>query len=169
MNDAASLDELIRIYDADKTKEIRSQIIRALAEREDPRARTKLFDIARQGETPELRIEAIRRLGDHGRISMDELLQLYTSETNLQIKQGLLRAFADSNDPRALAKLFDIARGNDPIELRIYAIRQLGEKDDEQTIDQLVSHYDSRTERCKSEWRCCARLAIRNRRAPFAS
>jgi HEAT repeat protein len=143
MNDAASLDELIRIYDADKTKEIRFQVIRALAEREDPRARAKLFEIARQGETPELRIEAIRRLGDHERVSMDELLQLYTSETNLQIKQSLLRVFGDSNDPRARAKLFEIARSNDAIELRSYAIRQLGEKDDEQTVDQLVSLYDS--------------------------
>ena len=143
LEDPSSLDELIRIYDADKTKEIRSQILRALAEREDPRARAKLFDIARQGETPELRIEALRRLGDHQRISLDEVMQLYTSETNQQIKQGLLRVIGESNDPRAQAKLFEIARGNDPVELRGYAIRQLGEKDDEATVNQLVSLYDS--------------------------
>ena len=143
LEDAASLDELIRIYDADKTKEIRSQILRALAERDDPRARAKLFEIARQGETPEIRIEAIRRLGEQERVSLDDLMQLYTSETNLQIKQGLLRAFADKNDPRAQAKLFEIARGNDPVELRTFAIRQLGEKDDEATVNQLVSLYDS--------------------------
>ena len=142
MNDAASLDELIRIYDADKTREIRAQIIRALADREDAKARAKLFEIARQGDTPELRVEAIRRLGDHGRVSIEELLQLYTSETDLQIKQGLLRVFAESNDPRAQQKLFDIARGNDPIELRTFALRRLGEKDDEQTVNQLVSLYD---------------------------
>ena len=143
MNDAASLDELIRIYDADKTREIRSQILRALAEREEPRARTKLFEIARQGETPELRIEAIRRLGDHGNVSIDELLQIYTGEQNIQIKQGLLRVFGDSNDPRAREKLMEIARSNDAIELRGYAIRQLGEKDDDQTVNQLVSFYDA--------------------------
>lgn len=142
-NDAASLDALIQIYDADKTKEIRSQVIRALADREDPKARAKLFDIARQGETPELRIEAIRRLGDNQRVSLDELLQLYTSETNVQIKQGLLRAFGDSTDARAVGKLLDIARGNDAIELRTYAVRQLGEKDDEQTVNQLISLYDA--------------------------
>jgi HEAT repeat protein len=143
MKDSASLDELIRIYDTDKTKEIRGSVIRALADREDVRARTKLFEIARQGDTPELRIEAIRRLGDHGRIALDELLQLYTTETNLQIKQGLLRAFAENSDPRARAKLFDIARGNEALELRGFAIRRLGDKDDEQTITQLVSMYDS--------------------------
>ncbi|HEY4426497.1 MAG TPA: HEAT repeat domain-containing protein [Pyrinomonadaceae bacterium] len=143
MNDAASLDALIQIYDADKTKEIRSQVIRALADREDPKARAKLFDIARHGETPELRIEAIRRLGDNTSVSIDELLQLYTSETNVQIKQGLLRTFGDSTDPRAVTKLFDIARGNEPVELRMYAVRQLGEKDDEQTVNQLISFYDA--------------------------
>ena len=143
LEDAASLDELIRIYDTDKTKEIRSQVLRALAQREDPRARAKLFDVARQGETPELRIEALRRLGDHQRISLDEIMQLYTGESNVQIKQGLLRVIADSNDPRAQAKLFEIARGNDPVELRGYAIRQLGDKDDEATVSQLVSLYDT--------------------------
>lgn len=143
LNDAASLDELIRIYDADKTKEIRYQILRALAERDDPRARAKLLEIASQGDTPEIRIDAIRHLGDHGRIAIDDLLKLYTSETNPQIKQGLLRIFGESSDPRARAKLIEIARGNDALELRAYAIRQLGNKDDEQTVDALVSMYDS--------------------------
>ncbi|HET6976717.1 MAG TPA: HEAT repeat domain-containing protein [Pyrinomonadaceae bacterium] len=143
LEDSASLDELIRIYDTDKTQEIRSQVLRALSERDDPRARTKLFDVARQGDSPELRLEAIRRLGDNQKISLDELMQLYTSETSPQLKQGLLRAFGESNDPRARVKLIEIARGNDPVELRGYAIRQLGEKDDEPTVNQLVSLYDS--------------------------
>ena len=143
MNDAASLDALIQIYDTDKTKEIRSQVIRAIAEREDPKARAKLFEIARQGETPELRIEAIRRLGDNSRVTLDELLQLYTSESNVSIKQNLLRTFADSTDPRAVTKLIEIARGNEPVELRMYAVRQLGDKDDEQTVNQLISFYDA--------------------------
>ena len=143
LKDAASLEELIRIYDADKTPEIRAQILRTLAERDEARAREKLFQIASQGDTPELRIEAIRRLGGHGRIALDDLIKLYTTETNVQIKQGLLRTFAESNDPRALAKLFDIARGGESIELRGYAIRRLGEKDDEQTVNQLVSMYDT--------------------------
>ena len=142
LKDAASLDELIRIYDADKTKEIRFMVLRALAERDDAKARTKIWDIARQGETPELRIEAIRRLSDHGRLPIEELIQLYTSESNLQIKQSLLRAFADMNDPRAQAKLLDIARTGESIELRGFAIRQLGDKDDEQTVTQLIGLYD---------------------------
>ena len=105
-------------------------------------ARAKLLEIARQGETPELRITAIRVLSDHGLMGLEELLQLYSAETNVQIKQGLLRTFGNNKDPRAQAKLLEVARGTDPVELRGYAIRQLREKDDEQTVGQLVAIYD---------------------------
>jgi HEAT repeat protein len=143
LKDANSLDALIRIYDTDKTPQVRSQVLQALSDREDPRARAKVLDVAKNGDTPEMRLEAIRRLGDHGRVSLDDLLQLYSSETNMQIKQGLLRAFGNNKDPRAVAKLVEVARGNDPVELRAYAIRQLGNKDDEQTVTQLIAIYDS--------------------------
>ena len=143
LKDTNSLDELIRIYDADRTPEIRLQILRVLGERDDPRARQKLLEVARQGETPEIRIEAIRRLAERGRMSMDDLFGLYGTETNVTIKQGLLRAFAESQDPRAKTKLFDVARSNEALDLRLYALRRLGEKDDEQTTDQLVAMYDA--------------------------
>lgn len=142
-NDSASLDELIRLFDTDRTPEVRSQILRALSEREDPKAQAKLLDIARKGETPELRIEAIRRIGDRGNNSYDELLQLYNSETNLEIKQGLIRAYADMNDPRARAKLLEIARAAESLDLRAYAIRRLGDQNDEETVNQLIAMYDS--------------------------
>ena len=142
-NGSASLDELIRIWDADRTPEIRTQILRALSERDDPRAHAKLLDIARKGETPELRIAAIRRLGDRGNASLEDLLQLYTGESDPGIKQGLIRAYSEIDDPRALAKLYEIARSAEVLELRVTAIRRLGERNDEQTVEQLVSMYDA--------------------------
>lgn len=141
-NGSASLDELIRIWDADRTPEIRAQILRALSERDDPRAHAKLLDVARKGETPELRVEAIRRLGER-KSSLEDLLQLYASENNPGIKQGLIRAYSEMNDPRALAKLYEIARGAEALELRVTAIRRLGERNDEQTVEQLVGMYDA--------------------------
>ena len=143
LKDSASLEELIRIFDADKTPEVRTQILRALAQRDEPRAKEKLLQVARTGDTPEIRMEAIRRLGDRGRIAIDDLLQLYSAEANQQIKQGLLRAFADMNDPRAAAKVLEVARGNDAIELRGFAIRALAHRNDPQIADQLVAMYDS--------------------------
>jgi HEAT repeat protein len=143
LKDSATVAELIRLFDAERTPEIRGQILRALAESDDPQAHAKVLAIARQGETPELRIEAIRRLADRGRMSVDELLGLYNTEANTAIKQGLLRAYGDMNDPRARAKLYEVARGSDALDLRTYAIRQLRNKDDEQTIEQLVGMYDA--------------------------
>lgn len=142
-NASGVLDELIRIFDSDKTPEIRAQILRTLSDRDDPRAHAKLLEIARRGETPEIRIEAIRRLGDRGKSSIDDLIQLYSTETSAAIKQGLIRAYADMDDPRALAKLYEIARAADTLELRAFAIRRLGDRDDAQTVDQLVAMYDS--------------------------
>ncbi len=142
-NGSASLDELIRLFDAERTPEIRMQIIRALSQRNDPRAHAKLVEIAHKGDTPELRIEAIRRLGDRGRVSIDELLDLYSGETNVAIKQGLIRTYAEMKDPRALTKLYEIARTSDNLDLRLYAIRRLGDKNDVQTTEQLVAMYDS--------------------------
>jgi HEAT repeat protein len=106
LKDAASLDELIRIYDADKTKEIRSQVLRALAEREDPRARAKLFEIARRANAGVAhRSDSSSRRSR--RMAIDDLLQLYTSETNLQIKQGLLRALPTAAIRAHVAKLLE--------------------------------------------------------------
>jgi HEAT repeat protein len=141
----ASLNELIKIFDADHSPEIRSQILRALSEREEPNAHAKLVDIARRGETPELRVEAIRRLGDRGAGSIDELQSLYASETDPAIKQGLIRAYGEIDDQRAVTKLFDIARNEKTLELRAYAIRRLSEHDRPEVTQQLIVLYDAET------------------------
>ena len=43
-------DELIKIYDADRTKEIRAQILRALVEGHTPRGTAKVMEIARASD-----------------------------------------------------------------------------------------------------------------------
>ncbi len=141
-NAAGAVEELIRLYDAERTPDIRTQIVRSLAASDDPKARAKLVDIARRGESPEIRIEAIRRLGNSP-ASVEELLKLYATENDQAIKQGLIRAYADLDDPRAQEKLHAIARSGETLDLRAYAIRQLGNRNDSQTVDQLVAMYDA--------------------------
>src|SRR5215510_7895082 len=96
----------------------------------------------RRRRSGRLRSMAIRALGDHGKMPLDQLFQLYSGESDVKIKQGLLRAFADNKDPRAKEKLLEIARSSDALELRGFAIRELSDKDDEQTVTQLVAMYD---------------------------
>ncbi len=123
LKDAASLDELIRIYDADKTKEIRSQICGRWP---SARMRVHVPSFLKSHARATRLSCASKQSGVWATTDVSRstiFIQLYSSETNVQLKQGLLRAFSDSGDPRARAKLFEIARGNDPIELRGYAIR----------------------------------------------
>jgi HEAT repeat protein len=142
-NDDASLAELIRIFDSDHTTEMRSQILRTLGERNDPRARAKLLEVARKGESTELRVEAIRRLSEQGNESIDDLLSLYATESTPAIKVGLIRAYAEISDQRAIAKLFEIARQDPSPELRTSAIRRLSERHEAQVVPQLVTLYDA--------------------------
>jgi HEAT repeat protein len=141
----ASLDEIIRIFDTDPSPVIRMQTLHALAQRDDPKAHAKLLDIARHGATPEIRVEAIRLLGGRGGAAYPELLQLYTSESDIRIKEGLLRTYGSMDDERATAKLYEVARSAEPLPLRMSAIRQLGSRDRNKpaVTAELIGMYDA--------------------------
>lgn len=141
---AATLDALLKIYEAEQNIEVRKQIIHALSDNIDPRASAKLLEIARTADNTEVRRQAIRELGDQNNEAMvDELMRLYESDRDVEIKKQILSAFANMNSPRAKAKLLDIARSGDNADLRRLAIRRVGEKDDPQTIELLVGLYDT--------------------------
>lgn len=143
-HDGASLDTLINLYDSDKTSEIRLQILKALGEREDPRARTKIMDVARHGETPDLRIYAIRQLAGHGRVALTDLLDLYSTESDIVIKQSMLRTIGEINDPRVMDTLYEAARNTANLDIRIQAIRSLGNRDNDPKVTaELINMYDA--------------------------
>src|SRR5204862_447589 len=73
-------DALIQLFDADRTKEIRAQILRALVEGRTQKGSAKVFEIARSGDDIALRQLAIRYLGDvRDPAALDELIRLQTS------------------------------------------------------------------------------------------
>ena len=57
-----SLDELSKLYDGLSERELRSEIIRIMGQREEPAATDKLLEIARGGTDPNLRRQAISAL-----------------------------------------------------------------------------------------------------------
>lgn len=143
-DDASLIDDLMSIYNADRTTEIRQQILHAFSEMRDPRAQAKLLEIARSGNDTELRESAIHWLGEKNNEAMiDELMKIYESDRNLEIRGRILHAFSEMRSPRARAKLLEIARSGDDPELRRAAIHWLGEKNDAQAMEMLISLYDS--------------------------
>jgi HEAT repeat protein len=132
MKDPAALDELIRIYDSTQTMQIRSYVVRALFERrEDPRARAKVWEIARKDPAPELRSYAIRNLfADHEEQTITQFIGLYDAEQSQMVKTVLIRAFGESKHKVGLQKLMTIARSDPSLELRKVAIRYLGQSKD---------------------------------------
>jgi HEAT repeat protein len=143
-NDATA-DELMQIYNADRTREIREQILHAFSEMDDPAAAQKLLEAARTGDDVALRANAIHWLGEkNSEAVVDELMRMFDTEQSRELKMQIIHAFAEMNNARARAKLMDVARGGTDLELRAYAIRRLADDGDSpQTVQMLASLYDT--------------------------
>jgi HEAT repeat protein len=141
-----AFDNLVRIYDADRTLEIRKRLLHSFSESDDPRAFSKLVEVARGGDHIELRRYALRRLGEkNSETTLDELMRIYQAERDLNVKREILNAFSDMNNPRAKAKLYEIARNPaEHADLRRTVINRIGDhRTDAQAVELLISLYDA--------------------------
>ena len=91
-------------------------------------AAEELMKFARTETNVELRKTAIRALAERGEGAVDNLLKLYDSETAPEVKRSLLQVLSEIKSTRVEDKLFEVARGNDGVEVRRQAIRLLGER-----------------------------------------
>jgi HEAT repeat protein len=128
-----SIDELIKIYDADAGAEIRKQIIFALGQSQSARARAKLEELARSGDD-ESRKTAIFWLGQRDDQSDDLLAGLYDSERNEAIKRQIIFSLAQTGSKKALKKLFDIAKSDPSTAMRKQAIFWIGQSKDPEAM-----------------------------------
>ena len=130
----ASVDELFRIFEAERDPEVRAEVLRALGHHDSPRARARIGEIARaRGGDRDLRRTAVRILvedEEHEPAGVELLVSLYDSETDAELKGDILRALADTKSKAALRKLLDVARRDPDVELRKQAVLLLGESDD---------------------------------------
>ena len=65
---------------------------------------------------------------------MTQLVSMYDSEQNQQVKTMLLRGFGDSKHKVAVRKLMTIAKNDPSVELRKLAVRYLGESKDPEAL-----------------------------------
>jgi HEAT repeat protein len=121
-------DEVMKIYANDANVEVKKSALRSLAETKSPKAQARLLEVARTDPNPDLRRQAIRVLAERGEAAVDDLLRLYDSEQTLDVRRSVLQSLAEIKSTRVEDKLFEVARGNDAVELRRQAIRSLGER-----------------------------------------
>ena len=132
-----AVEELTKIYNNDANIEVKRAAIRSLAETKNPRAQARLLEIARTGTNAELRKTAIRALSQRGEAAVDDLLKLFDSETATDVRRTILQSLAEVKSTRVEDKLFEVARGTDPTDVRRQAIRLLGERVGKRSFDFL--------------------------------
>ena len=123
-----AVDELNKIYTSDSHNDVRKAALRALAETKTPKAQARLMEIARTDTNADMRKQSIRVLGERGEAAVDDLLRLFDAEQVPDVRRAVLQSLSETKSPRVEDKLFEVARGNDQMDVRRQAIRLLGER-----------------------------------------
>ncbi|HYX41710.1 MAG TPA: HEAT repeat domain-containing protein [Pyrinomonadaceae bacterium] len=131
------VDELMKIYASDADIEVKRAVLHALAETKSSRAQVRLLEVARTDASPELRRDAIHMLGERGEAVVEDLIKLYDTEQNTEVRRTVLHALAEIKGQRAEDKLFEIARNDASTDLRRQAINVLGERASARSLDFL--------------------------------
>jgi hypothetical protein len=124
---------LSEIYGSSSDQAVRRAILRSYMM---ANAREPLLAAARQETTPELRLEAVRQLGNMK--AGAELADLYAKETSPDVKKQILRGLANAAQ---YDKLIALAQSETNPELRRVAIRSLGLNRDAATGTMLTQLY----------------------------
>lgn len=130
-------DEVMKIYTNDANIDVKRAALRSLAETKNPRAQVRLLEVARSEANPELRKTAIRVLSERGESAVDDLLKLFDSEQAPDVKRTVLQSLSEIKSTRVEDKLFEVAKGNDVMDVRRQAIRLLGERVSKRSFDFL--------------------------------
>lgn len=118
--------------------------IHALVDHESARAVGIVGDVVANGKNLTARQHAVALLSRRaGEPVVDELLRLYDAVPDVQIRKYVVAAFGNRKSPRAGAKLAEIARTSTDLELRKQAIHSIPNRGDEQSIDVILSLYDT--------------------------
>lgn len=125
-------------------EEISGAAVFAISRFGNEAARALLLELARSGKSVEVRNHAIFWMSNDGDEVMDELMRIYATETNLEVKKQIVFALKRMGTARALAKLNEIARNTgEDADVRKGALHWIGQSGDKQSIDFLFQMYDT--------------------------
>ncbi|HTS76880.1 MAG TPA: HEAT repeat domain-containing protein [Bryobacteraceae bacterium] len=113
--------ELAQLYPAESNNDLKEAILMALL---NSHASGKLLEIAKTEKNPELRGDAIRYLGNmHKENSADALSSLYSSESDKNVKEQIIRALGVQG---AGKQLVDVVRKEKDPDLKRDGVQWLG-------------------------------------------
>jgi HEAT repeat protein len=144
--DHAALSTLQSLYDKTTERELRKAIVHATAENEDKDAALAfVLRVAQTDADREVKKTAVHALGEYGGDrAIDELMRIYSADQDLEIKRTVLHALSEVDSPRAEAKLVEVARdASAQTDLRNLAIHQLGERESDASVAELIKIYDT--------------------------
>lgn len=131
------VDSLLRIYDSVPDVQMRKHVLAGLGVRADPRAVTKLAEVARTSDNVELRKQAIYTISHRKQEpqTLDLILPLYDSERDPELKRSILDGIGQFQTQRAYQKLMQVVRDtNEPLERRKRAISMLSKSKDPEVM-----------------------------------
>jgi len=133
----AVVDDLIKLYDSERVPEVRRAVLQALSQTKSTRAEDKLFQIARDDSSVDLRRHAIRLLGERaGKRSIEFLSATAQSpDANTEVQLQAVRAISARTADESVPLLIKIARTHANPLVRKQAIRSLGESGDPRAVE----------------------------------
>ena len=136
-NTDAVVIELIKLYDADRTRTVRRQILHALGESKQARAEDKLFEIARASDDADARRTAIHMIGEKaGRRSLELLRETVESNAaETQVQMQALHAISERPAEESVPLLIKVAKTHPNQQVRKAAIHRLGESGDARALE----------------------------------
>lgn len=132
-----AIDDLLKLYDAERTPDIRRSILQSLSEIKSPRSEDKLYEVARSDDTVDVRRQAIRLLGElAGKRSFDFLsATAQSADGNAEVQVQAVRAISERRSEETVPLLIKIARTHPNPLVRKQAIRSLGESGDPRAVE----------------------------------
>ena len=132
-----SVDELLKIYDAEPLEEVKRTVLQSLSHIKSPRVEDKLFEVAKSNDTVKVRREAIRLLGERVSKRSFEFLSQTAQSTDVQaeVQVQAVRSIAERKTEESVPILIRIARTHPNQLVRKQAIRSLGESGDPRAVD----------------------------------
>jgi HEAT repeat protein len=132
-----AIDDLLKLYDAEQAPEVKRAVLQSLSEIKNTRVEDKLFEVAKSGETVELRRQAIRILGERvGKRSFDFLsATAQSSDANAEVQMQAVRAIGERRSDESVVLLIKIAKTHPNQQVRKQAIRSLGDSGDPRAVE----------------------------------